>query len=463
MSRNRIQSWALRISVSSSVVLAVGLIAQSLWEYVSIAPRLVVNHLQQQAKTVVVALERKTPATGLSAMLEQVRDSDEQTYAWLRLLDGEARPVAASANATSVTPDVAKLRETLRRREIYSEVRFTVNGKVLVTYHPTRLGPTRPSIMEVATYFTSGEAAVAPFRHRLLLANSAALALLVSVLLIALRFRDYRRGRLLEEQFAAARAVQQELLPAADPKIETVEVAAECQPAQQVGGDFYDVIEVSPDRAAIALGDVSGKGLPAALLMGLAHGAIHASPWHQTSYDHEDATARLNRLLCARTSQSRFASLFWGYHDRTAGTLRYINAGHCPPVLMRRGPNGPELKLLDRGGAVLGLLPGARHEQVEEPFGHGDTLILYSDGIVEATNTEGEEFGMERLLAAIRGSANLPVELIRAELLAAVNEFRGQEPASDDLTLLVVRARPEPGTRKGDKPETTVVPTAKAA
>lgn len=448
MAANRLQGWALRISVGLGVVLAVALIAQSVWEWVAIAPRLTVNHLQQQAKRRVVALELRGANGNLDAVLEQAREAEEQTYAWFRLLDAEGQPVAASENASEVEPDLDKLRETLRRREIYTEVRQTVAGKILVSYHPTRLGATRPSMMEVASYFDSADAAIAPFRNRLLLANLAAVALLGSVLLIALRFRAYARGRHLEEQFAAARSVQQELLPAEYPAVETMEVAAECQPAWQVGGDFYDVFEASPNRTAFALGDVAGKGLPAALLMGLAHGAIHSSPWHQTKYDHEDATARLNRLLCVRTAQARFASLFWAYHDRTTNTLRYINAGHCPPVLIRRKPGGAEIKLLEQGGTVLGLFPNARHEQFTEPFSEGDTLVLYSDGVVEAWNEEGEDFGMDRLVSAIRAAAHLSPEAIRAEIREALDEFRGSVAPADDLTLLVVRALPEAAARQ---------------
>ncbi len=444
MALNRIHGWALRIPVGLGVVLAIALIAQSIWEYVAIAPRLTVNHLQQQAKKRVVALEQRTRPVNLDAVLERARESEEQTYAWFRLLDGEGKTLAASDNASQVEPDFEKLRETLRRREIYYEVRQTVAGKILVSYHPTRLGPTRPAIMEVASYFSSADAAIAPFRHRLLLANLAAAALLGSVLLIALRFRAYARGRHLEEQFAAARSVQQELLPSANPAVETMDVAAVCRPAWQVGGDFYDVFEASPNRTAIALGDVAGKGLPAALLMGLAHGAIHSSPWHQNSYDHEDATARLNRLLCARTAQSRFVSLFWGYHDRNSATLRYINAGHCPPVLVRRKPGEPEVKLLDQGGTVLGLFPQARHQQFSEPFADGDTLVLYSDGVVEAANEAGEEFGMDRLVSAVRAAAHRSPEAIRAEVISALDEFRGPVSPADDLTLLVVRALPQP-------------------
>lgn len=437
----RIQSWALRISAGLGAVLAVALIAQSVWDYVSIAPRLTVNHLQQQAKRRVVALEQRSAQPDLDAVLEQARDAEEHTYAWFRLLNGEGKPIAASLNASEVEPDMVKLREAMRRREIYSEVRQTIAGKLLVSYHPTRMGKTRPAMLEVATFFDSADRAMAPFRNRLLLANLAAIALLASILMIVLRFRAYARGRHLEEQFAAARSVQQELLPPAQPQVETVEVAAECQPAWQVGGDFYDAFEAGPGCTAVTLGDVAGKGLPAALVMGLAHGAIHASPWYQTSYDHEDATARLNRLLCSRTSQSRFASLFWAYHDQSANMLRYINAGHCPPVLVRRRAGGVEVELLDKGGTVLGLFPHARHQQYSVPFLPGDTLVLYSDGIVEANDADGEEFGLERLISAIRQAAHLPAGQIRAEVLAALNEFRGTTPANDDLTLLVVRAK----------------------
>ena len=134
-------------------------------------------------------------------------------------------------------------------------------------------------------------------------------------------------------------------------------MAAECIPASQVGGDFYDVVSLPGGQVAFALGDVSGHGISAALLMGLIHGVMSSPPWGVEENDPERGAARLNQLLLTKSSGERYATLFWCGYDPTSGLLRYLNAGHPPPLWIQRRPNGtPSVHRLTGGGPVLGLL-----------------------------------------------------------------------------------------------------------
>jgi phosphoserine phosphatase RsbU/P len=233
--------------------------------------------------------------------------------------------------------------------------------------------------------------------------------------------------------------VQTDLFPAESSLTGNLAFAARCVPAYEVGGDLYDVFETDNGEVALVLGDVSGKGLPAALLMGVVQGAVQASRATGSAAEHEQAAERLNHLLCMKTARERFVSLFWCYFDRRRAALRYINAGHLPPLLVRRDGAVTQVVRLDEGGPVLGLLPGARYTQAELPVLPGDLLVVFSDGILEAANSRGEEFGEEGVIGSIERSRNQAPGEICAAILADVRMFLGKELPQDDQTLLVVR------------------------
>ena len=167
------------------------------------------------------------------------------------------------------------------------------------------------------------------------------------------------------------------------------------------------------------MGDVSGKGVPAALLMGVIHGAVRSSLWFESATRHESESQQLNRLLCERASGERYASMFWCYHNPAARSLSYVNAGHCPPLLARRNGSGVEISSLNVGGPVLGALPEGRYEQAKVEVSAGDILVMYSDGLVEAANSRGEEYGEGRL----------------REVLATVNE-----KSADDICRAILNS-----------------------
>jgi sigma-B regulation protein RsbU (phosphoserine phosphatase) len=200
------------------------------------------------------------------------------------------------------------------------------------------------------------------------------------------------------------------------------------------------VFNLGGGHIAVVIGDISGKGISAALLMALIHGAIQSISWTRSPADHELASRSLNALLCKKTATERYSSLFWGYYEPESSMLRYVNAGHPPPILFRRNGNGDfELLRLESGGPVLGLLPEGQYEQGELRIMATDLLIAFSDGIFEAPNAANEEFGETRLIDVVRDAWNTSPENIRDVVLSAVRNFIRDTPVADDQTLVVVR------------------------
>jgi serine phosphatase RsbU (regulator of sigma subunit) len=264
--------------------------------------------------------------------------------------------------------------------------------------------------------------------------------LLVSTLVAAFRFRSYVRTQELEQQLQLARQVQQALLPPTTRVSGRAEVAAECIPAWHVGGDFYDMFLVNKDDLAVVLGDVAGKGVPAALLASLVHGAIRSSNWTASTQHHEQLATQLNQLLLERATGERYVTMFSCYYDHEAEMLRYINAGHCPPLLVSKRESGSfEVRKLDEGGTVIGLLLAPRYKQGCAAISPGDVLIMFSDGIVESTNASDEEYGEDRLVAEIEANYAAPVEVLRQRVIDSVRRFASGVPAADDLTFVIVR------------------------
>jgi sigma-B regulation protein RsbU (phosphoserine phosphatase) len=262
---------------------------------------------------------------------------------------------------------------------------------------------------------------------------------MAALVLLAVRFPHYLRAQQIERELNLARRVQADLLPSPDTLSPYVDFSTECISAWQVGGDFCDVFHVAEDRTALVLGDVSGKGISAALLMALIHGAIHSVSWTRSTQDHVNASRQLNTLLCQKTAIERFTSLFWGCFDPQRSTIQYINAGHLPPYLVRKTGNDFEAHRLETGGPVMGLLPNANYQQGEEFAAPGDLLVAFSDGVVEAAGEAGEEFGDKRLLQAIQDHWDASATDIRNAIHQRLKEFTGDVPVVDDQTLIVVR------------------------
>ncbi len=243
-------------------------------------------------------------------------------------------------------------------------------------------------------------------------------------------------GRALQEQdLERAREIQQALLPNQIAQIPGFEVVAAWEPARLVGGDYYDVIRLSDTRLGICIADVVGKGVSAALLMANVQATVRA----YASADEAPSwlCRRVNEVLCSNLAADKFVTLFYGILDADQRTIRYTNAGHLPPVLVRS--DGSSDRLCE-GGAVLGVFRDWNYEDGVARLARGDRILLFTDGITEAMRDDNEEFGEARLLQVAHASASLsPLEL-KTHLLSAVNQFCNSN-LHDDATLLLIEAQ----------------------
>jgi sigma-B regulation protein RsbU (phosphoserine phosphatase) len=242
----------------------------------------------------------------------------------------------------------------------------------------------------------------------------------------------------LKRDLEIAKEVQQQMLPQALPAVETLEFAGTCIPARGVGGDYYDFIGLPGGKLGIALGDISGKGVFAAMLMSSLHALMHSNALKFG--DRAGALMEdINRLMLDATHGQRFATFFYGVYDPAARTLTYVNAGHNYPMLFRSGGGGPER--LEEGGTVLGFLPDAAYRQETVALRPGDVLVIFSDGITEAQDGAEGEYGEERLAACAAARLGLPPGELMGAVLADVEAFAGAAPQHDDITLVVAKAR----------------------
>lgn len=242
----------------------------------------------------------------------------------------------------------------------------------------------------------------------------------------------------LDETLRLAQAIQMRMLPQELPQLtpeSSVDIAAEIRPAKTVGGDFYD-FQLTPDhRLYFCIGDVSGKGVPAALMMAVSRALFRSLILRGESP--AEIMAAINRQLCDETDAAMFVTAYCGVLDLRTGELRFANAGHNPPLLVAAG--GEVREVPTRPGLVLGYLPTFRYVEETTTLAPGDVLFLYTDGISEATNLSEQLFSVDRLTATLRESAAESAAGIAAATLSAVERFVGEAPQSDDLTLLCFR------------------------
>ena len=255
---------------------------------------------------------------------------------------------------------------------------------------------------------------------------------------------DSKERQRLESELAIAQEVQAQLFPREAPRIGSLEVLGACRPARSVSGDFFDYVRLSEHRLAMSFGDVSGKGISAALVMAAVHSTLRTQlallGGQAEEADLGEAAARLvtetNRQLCAGTASDKFATLFFGAYDAQHGTLAYVNAGHLPPVLIRDG----KAELLEVTGMVVGAFSFAPYTASTVKLEEGDVLVAFTDGLTEPENPYEEQFGEERLIEALAKSADLPIDELIASVIAEVDAWAGPAPEQqDDMTILVAR------------------------
>jgi serine phosphatase RsbU (regulator of sigma subunit) len=256
----------------------------------------------------------------------------------------------------------------------------------------------------------------------------------------ALFFRAAReqRDELVREVEMAAR-VQQHLLDQHRPPAGPLDVVARMHPAKVVGGDYYDFIPLDGKRFAVVVADVSGKGLPAALLMPAVKIALRTLAERQAST--RELLGELNRVFLDNLPPASYFTLVYAVFDAAAGRLVYANAGHLP-ALHLKARAGEEAWLTSEGPAVGLLHEDLQFEATEVRFEPGDLFVFYTDGITEAEDPGGADFGRERLASTVRACAGQPAEAVVAALHGAVDAFRGPAPRGDDATVIVVRVPP---------------------
>jgi phosphoserine phosphatase RsbU/P len=278
-----------------------------------------------------------------------------------------------------------------------------------------------------------------------------------------------------ELEFASE--VQRRLFPQCPPQIAQLELCGVCYPARDVGGDYYDFLELGNGQLGIAVADVSGKGISAALLMSVIQASLRAQA-PKANGQMTELIASMNRLLCESTGANNYATFFYALLDWRTRLLTYVNAGHNPPILVRAGakanslslsnvaqavsgvksengaqfgtlpqtkafasPSGEIISYLTTGGPVIGLLENCVYKNSTIELGSGDVLVAYTDGLSEARNPEGEEFGDERLTQMVVDNADLPADEMREQIIASIRSWQRNAPQHDDMTMVIVKVK----------------------
>jgi sigma-B regulation protein RsbU (phosphoserine phosphatase) len=242
----------------------------------------------------------------------------------------------------------------------------------------------------------------------------------------------------LERELALASEIQQRFQPTAPPHISGYELQGISFPCYEIGGDYYDFIEREDGRLVIALGDVSGKGTAAALLMSSLHAAIHAQSMSHDSL--VDTISAVNRYLADNIPANRFVTLFYAELDPASGALSFLNAGHNPPLIVHAAGT---VEQLASGGLPLGIKRDAEYREGRTQLQKGDVLVIYSDGVTEAVSPSGEEFGATRLYEVVARNVNASASGIRDRIESSLTKFAQGTSAADDITLVIVKRQAE--------------------
>ena len=464
----------LVLSMTAGGALAILLCAQCIGTYLyvgrTLVPRAAAREAERQGGVLSSAARSAaiTDPQALSPVMEHAIEEAAERVVWMRLLNQESAVLAQAGTPQGKAVVPPRWWERAEAHDIPGRMIDTPRGKALVSIVPFRMprppgvgrpeaasrpeatgrpqvagerprtGGGRPAALalEVAIQLDAVAGNFSGLRQNLVSGMLASLALLAAMIVIGFRTPNYLRGKYLEKEMALARRVQSDLLPKAVSVSPYIDFAAAALAADQVGGDFLDVFENDGGRVSLVLGDASGKGISSALLASVIQGAIRSS----SGSHHETACERINRMLCEKTASERFVTLFWGIFDPLTATLRYVNAGHAAPLLLRANPQqGSAPERLTDGGPVLGILPHARYTCGTVQIASGDTLIVYSDGINEAADLKQEEFGDDRVWKIASEGATRPPREICDRIMSQVAGFAAPGTPQDDRTLMVVR------------------------
>jgi sigma-B regulation protein RsbU (phosphoserine phosphatase) len=282
-----------------------------------------------------------------------------------------------------------------------------------------------------------------PMDLRLLesVATQTGLALEIGNLARSLASEATQRERI-HREIEVAREVQERLFPQEFPVIDGVSLAGHCRPQQGVGGDYYDSFLLDDGRMGLAIGDVSGKGISAALLMASLRASLRGMTL-DAPHDLAAMMGKVNRLVYESSATNRYATFFFATYNMQTCELIYVNAGHNPPFLIRRSGDNFQVERLEAGGPVIGLLPFAQYEEQRCVLQPGDLLLAYTDGISEAMAENEEEWGEDRMLAAAQTLPDESAQQVLEYLFTEADLFTGKAPQFDDMTLLILKLERE--------------------
>lgn len=251
-------------------------------------------------------------------------------------------------------------------------------------------------------------------------------------------YEEEKELLVMQEELRLANKIQTKLLPHESPTLANYTIAGKSIPARKVGGDYFDYIPIDEERIGLCVGDVSGKGLPASLLMANLQATLQGQTLWSSSV--RECIERANKMICRSVSPETFITLFYGHLHLQQHRFSYVNAGHNAPLLWRSASTTPTE--LSSGGLILGVLPETSYAEKEITFEPEDLLVIYSDGVTEAMNNKEQQFDQQRLAACVEKHREAsPKELIE-HIVTAVHDHTGNAPQTDDITLLVIRRNP---------------------
>ena len=345
-------------------------------------------------------------------------DIDELTHLHLKLGEGLLGQVAQSAEPIN-SPDVRKEPNYINAR---SETRSEMVAPII----------SNTEVIGVFDLESDELDAYAEDDIQVLMMLASQVAIIIEKVMLHEQLIEKKR---LEGQLEVARQVQLELLPAKDPQLEGYDISAYNFPTEEVSGDYYDWVKIYDDQIGLVIADVSGKGVPAALLMAFLRASLRAAT--HIGYSPQISMAKVNYLLWESIERNQFVTAFYAILDATNKTLAYTNAGHNPPLLLDKDGNP---KFIDRGSLPLGMFRDTRYHEYYLTTEPGEVLVLYTDGVTEAQNQQGEEFGRERLAEAVIANRPRGARDLITAVQKIVIEWTDGRGATDDVTFFVIKA-----------------------
>jgi sigma-B regulation protein RsbU (phosphoserine phosphatase) len=248
--------------------------------------------------------------------------------------------------------------------------------------------------------------------------------------------REMAQRERLNRELEIAQEVQEHLFPQRLPAVPGLDYCGRCRPAREVGGDYYDFLELAEGKFGIAIGDVSGKGIGAALMMASLEASLRAQA--SVGHDIAELMKRVNNLVYEASSANRYVTLFYAEYDPRSRQLSHVNAGHNPPVILRKSAGPCQVLRLETGGPVIGI--GRQcYQQASFPLESGDLVVLFTDGVSESMNARDEEWGEDRLIEFAKTCHGLPASETMTRILTAAESFAAGASQHDDMTLVVLR------------------------